>query len=370
MFFKDAVRWRIFFISALAVCAGCSPVSLDKQSSVHTSTETRAAALIPADIPELDASIITSGTLNASLMPAFSGGDVTSSAGSLVLTIAAGAVNSSKLADGAVSTAKILDGAVTAAKLADHIVTEAKLAVGMGVWTEASGNVSRAGGRVGIATASPKTAFDVRGEVLVGNVGLIEASGADNSLAMGSAGPITLGTLSWDGEAPNISTPRMTLLPSGNVGIGTITPAAKLEVIGQVKITGGSPGAGKILTSDGQGLASWEPLPVAEVSQWTTSGANIHFNSGNVGIGTSNPTKPLHVEKTFSPTATLYDGVVAATAISAPPNHASVHLTAFNGTTRTTGQFDNYGWLMGVKGTIAHQSTGAMSLGVGVKGEF
>lgn len=43
----------------------------------------------------------------------------------------------------------------------------------------------------------------------------------------------------------------------GNVGIGTNTPTTKLEVAGQVKITGGAPGAGKVLTSDAVGLASW-----------------------------------------------------------------------------------------------------------------
>jgi hypothetical protein len=50
-----------------------------------------------------------------------------------------------------------------------------------------------------------------------------------------------------------------------DVGIGTENPGAKLEVNGQVKITGGSPGAGKFLTSDASGLASWS-LPFSSVS--------------------------------------------------------------------------------------------------------
>ncbi len=44
---------------------------------------------------------------------------------------------------------------------------------------------------------------------------------------------------------------------AGNVGIGTSSPSAKLEVNGQVKISGGTPGAGKVLVSDATGLASW-----------------------------------------------------------------------------------------------------------------
>lgn len=54
---------------------------------------------------------------------------------------------------------------------------------------------------------------------------------------------------------------------AGNAGIGTTNPSAKLEVAGQVKITGGSPAAGKVLTSDAGGLATWEPVPVPAVNQ-------------------------------------------------------------------------------------------------------
>ncbi|MBC7503718.1 hypothetical protein H7169_02005, partial [Candidatus Gracilibacteria bacterium] len=55
----------------------------------------------------------------------------------------------------------------------------------------------------------------------------------------------------WQKSGGNIS------YSGWNVGIGTTTPGAKLEVNGQVKITGGTPGLDKVLTSDATGLASW-----------------------------------------------------------------------------------------------------------------
>ena len=42
-----------------------------------------------------------------------------------------------------------------------------------------------------------------------------------------------------------------------NVGIGVLVPAAKLDIAGNIKITDGSQGSGKVLTSDGNGLANW-----------------------------------------------------------------------------------------------------------------
>jgi hypothetical protein len=53
--------------------------------------------------------------------------------------------------------------------------------------------------------------------------------------------------------------------------------------------------AGRVLTSDASGNASWTDLP-AGASVWAVSGANIYnTNTGNVGIGTTSPTSLLQV---------------------------------------------------------------------------
>lgn len=81
-----------------------------------------------------------------------------------------------------------------------------------------------------------------------------------------------------------------------NVGIGTTTPGAKLEVAGQIKITGGAPANGAVLTSDAGGLATWQP-PSIVGGPWTKTGSFIYPTTLTdfVGIGTASPTSQLHV---------------------------------------------------------------------------
>lgn len=59
----------------------------------------------------------------------------------------------------------------------------------------------------------------------------------------------------WEGEN-DLEGP---IFRFGNVGIGTEEPGQKLDIDGQIRIRGGEPGAGKVLTSDDSGIASWEP---------------------------------------------------------------------------------------------------------------
>ncbi len=87
----------------------------------------------------------------------------------------------------------------------------------------------------------------------------------------------------WDGLAWQAS--NNIFNNNGNVGIGTSSPAAKLEIAGNVLISDGSQGLGKVLTSDASGLASWQPLGAVS-SGWSLTG-NAFTVDGTDFIGTT-----------------------------------------------------------------------------------
>ncbi len=92
--------------------------------------------------------------------------------------------------------------------------------------------------------------------------------------------------------------------PGSKVGIGvssSSTPpslSATLDVDGSVRFrSAGTPAAGKILTSDASGNATWQPVATGPSGPWTKTGTNI-FNTvltDNVGVGIASPSTKLHV---------------------------------------------------------------------------
>lgn len=177
--------------------------------------------------------------------------------------------------------------------------------------------------RVGIGTLEPTSSLHVLGQFR-----LEDGSQGANKVLMSD----TTGNASWQPIAnlvetdPQVDCDSINRLPKWNgtslvdgiitdngtnVGIGTSSPSAKLHVVGQVRIEDGLQAAGKVLTSNNLGVASWLSLPafietdpkVATtvsncVPKWNgTALADglIYDNGTNVGIGTSNPVTKLHV---------------------------------------------------------------------------
>ena len=78
---------------------------------------------------------------------------------------------------------------------------------------------------------------------------------ADTSVDSGNPGSIYFATTKYGQTIP---TTNLIIKHNGNVGIGTQVPERKLDVRGGIKIVDGTQGAGKVLTSDGAGNASWQ----------------------------------------------------------------------------------------------------------------
>ena len=223
-----------------------------------------------------------------------------------------------------------------------------------GTSNAAKGNVllATAGGNVGVGTSTPTSRLHVyqinptNGQLMLQNNSSGSTSGIDFSGAAGtrtgfvgirgtaSAAP-TPGQMSYylwsDGATfPMIfgtaNTERMRIDGSGLVGIGTSTPTANLEVVGNLKVrdatantgaiainTGGTGNSSMILNRFNTSKTGEFQIHTGSVLAWafgaqdggtgffignSAGGTNSKFlidTAGNVGIGTNTPTGTLHV---------------------------------------------------------------------------
>lgn len=78
----------------------------------------------------------------------------------------------------------------------------------------------------------------------------------------------------------NVFNETMRIKGTGNVGIGTNNPQSTLDVNGSFRLSGGSPAAGKVLTSDNTGNAAWSyPAAYNTACDIYTSGFSAGSNS-------------------------------------------------------------------------------------------
>lgn len=157
------------------------------------------------------------------------------------------------------------------------------------------------GGNVGIGITSPAQKLHVDGSIRVGDTN--DVVYADKFFAVSNANLHIGANNGYDTvffNGPNDE--RMRITSTGNVGIGTTSPAYKLDVDGEVRV------------GDNQKLKLWDdpfgaiitPLDAHLALTTTRTQDNIYFDpgnstkmviegGGNVGIGTTSPGQKLHV---------------------------------------------------------------------------
>lgn len=154
-------------------------------------------------------------------------------------------------------------------------------------------------GSVGIGTTSPRATLDVDGMVQAISLKLTDAPVAGHVLTTDANGVGTWQAPQTGGESLWLENRNDIYFTAGNVGIGTSTPATSLDVAGVASVDGFQMGTrvlpGHVLTADANGVGTWQAPPSSSDPVWSQASSNIYYDSGDVGIGTSSPTNPLHV---------------------------------------------------------------------------
>jgi hypothetical protein len=166
-------------------------------------------------------------------------------------------------------------------------------------------NITSAG-NIGIGTTNPANRLDIQGGAAQ-TLRILDTRAAgdaivalkelndNNGFDMAYIG--TTGDRFYIRGYNNSATPRVDLAIdriTSNVGIGMTDPKYKLDVAGTIN-------ASNILINGS--------IISASSSQWITSGTNIYNNNtGNIGIGRTNPTELLHVNGNFKAEGSIVSG--------------------------------------------------------------
>jgi hypothetical protein len=210
-----------------------------------------------------------------------------------------------------IETGLIADSAVTTAKLADNSVTAAKIAAGS-LDDQVKGISSSADAvaitidsseNVGIGTDSPSQKLHVAtssGDSII----LVDNGTSQARFATDNDGPYIYALTSGDSALRVFgeSSERMRIDSSGNVGIGTSSPSAKLEIKGASStnyLQFNNSSDSELFRIDSNFNWAWGTTSPSQAFDMRDTSGNALFavdrSNGRVGIGTDNPTQKLHV---------------------------------------------------------------------------
>ena len=224
-------------------------------------------------------------------------------------------------------------------------------------------------GNVGIGTSTPASPLVVQGNTGTGVMKVSTNSnlagdnwwigfndGGNNStdnndrarigtyISYGGAGNLFFTTGTGGAQAE-----RMRIDGGGNVGIGTSTPGAKLDINGNVKIADGTQSAGYVLTSDANGVASWKSkavhgnvlsnvpdgVLVAGIEYTPCYGTASHFVfltlNGHLYTQAFEGNGITNISGSGTDTITFTDGCIVGTAATLTYSGGVITLTGFGG---------------------------------------
>jgi ribosomal protein L27 len=148
-------------------------------------------------------------------------------------------------------------------------------------------------GNVGIGTTSPASKLDVNGAIRAQESLTVNTNGSYKVALNGQADGYIAGRDNSYATKFRISSNGTSYFNGGNVGIGTTSPASKLDVNGAIRaqefLTVNTNGSYKVaLNGQADGYIAGRDNSYATKFIISSNGTS-YFNGGNVGIGTSDP---------------------------------------------------------------------------------
>ena len=176
-------------------------------------------------------------------------------------------------------------------------------------------------GRVGIGTTSPSEELTIRASVpkiqIEDSDGtnqygqFYHSAGITSILARNNTSDGTIVFQKYDGTTTDET---MRIDSSGNVGIGTTSPAEKLQVDGNIRL---GPAHTTRVGTDGTNAYFENFANGAVIFRNNGYTERMRINSsGNVGVGTSSPDRKLHINESASATSNFIHMTTAATGAS------------------------------------------------------